>query len=201
MSSSSRSPRTNLGWLAPYSSPTISDIDYLDVADHLWFLLAPLMHGHAAIYQATGGRIGGRLPGLPSLLLLDHRGARSGTLRTTPLVYMPEGDGFLVVASKGGHPRHPAWLHNLRAHPEAEVQVGSTRVKVRAREADLQERLQLWPRGCLQPSLGAVPQADVSRDPARATGAPIAERNAGFRLDRVAPATYKGGGTEVARRA
>jgi deazaflavin-dependent oxidoreductase (nitroreductase family) len=120
--------------------------DYLDVADHLWFVLAPLMRGHAALYRATGGRIGGRLPGLPSLLLLDHIGARSGTLRTTPLVYMPEGDAFLVVASKGGHPSNPGWLHNLRAHPETEVQIGRKRVRVRAREADAQERRQLWPK-------------------------------------------------------
>ena len=113
-----------------FPQPYDSGIDYLDVADHLWFLLAPLMRGHAALYQATAGRIGGRLPGLPSLLLLDHVGARSGKLRTTPLVFMAEADNFLVVASKGGHPRHPAWLHNIRAHPQTEVQIGRTRVKV-----------------------------------------------------------------------
>lgn len=121
-------------------------IDYLDLADRLWFALAPLMRGHAALYRATGGRIGGRLPGLPSLLLLDHVGAKSGKLRTTPLVYMPDGENLLVVASKGGYPRHPGWLHNLRAHPETEVQIGRERVRVRAREADAEERNRLWPR-------------------------------------------------------
>jgi deazaflavin-dependent oxidoreductase (nitroreductase family) len=104
------------------------------------------MRGHAAVYRATGGRVGGRLPGLPSLLLLDHIGARSGKLRTTPLVYMPEDGDFVVVASKGGHPRHPGWLHNLRANPETEVQIGGERVKVRAREADAEERRELWPK-------------------------------------------------------
>jgi deazaflavin-dependent oxidoreductase (nitroreductase family) len=104
------------------------------------------MRGHAAVYRATGGRIGGRLPGLPSLLLLDHIGAKSGKRRTTPLVYMPEGDHFLIVASKGGYPSHPGWLFNLRAHPETEVQIGGSRLKVRAREADAEERRQLWPR-------------------------------------------------------
>jgi deazaflavin-dependent oxidoreductase (nitroreductase family) len=104
------------------------------------------MRGHAAIYRATGGRVGGRLPGLPSLLLLDHVGARSGKLRTTPLVYMPDGEDLLIVASKGGYARHPGWLHNLRAHPETEVQIGRKRVKVQAREADAQERSRLWPR-------------------------------------------------------
>ena len=103
------------------------------------------MRGHAWIYRATGGRIGGRLPGLPSLLLLDHVGAKSGRLRTTPLVYMKDGENFLIVASKGGHPQHPGWLHNLRAHPDTEVQVGRQRIKVRAREADTAERRRLWP--------------------------------------------------------
>jgi deazaflavin-dependent oxidoreductase (nitroreductase family) len=125
---------------------TISTIDYLDVADRLWFLLGPLMRGHAAVYRASGGRIGGRLPGLPSLLLLDHVGAKSGKLRTTPLVYMPDGDRFLVVASKGGHPQNPGWLHNLRAHPDTKVQIGRSIVSVRAREADAQERRRLWPK-------------------------------------------------------
>jgi len=103
------------------------------------------MRGHAALYRATGGRIGGDLPGLPSLLLLDHVGARSGTLRTTPLVYMADGDNLLVVASKGGHPRDPAWMHNLRAHPDTEVQIGRERRRVHAREATPHERERLWP--------------------------------------------------------
>ncbi len=125
--------------------PRIAGIDYLDVADRLWFLLGPLMRGHATIYRATGGRVGGSLPGVPPLLLLDHVGARSGKLRTTPLVYMPDGENLLIVASKGGHAKNPGWLHNLRAHPDTEVQIGRTRVKVRAREADPKERNRLWP--------------------------------------------------------
>jgi deazaflavin-dependent oxidoreductase (nitroreductase family) len=121
-------------------------IDYLDVADRLWPVLAPLMRGHAAVYRATGGRIGGHLPGLPALLLLDHLGAGSGKLRMTPLVYMPDGEDLLVVASKGGHPRDPGWMHNLRAHPDTEVQIGRERLKVHAREAEEGERDRLWPR-------------------------------------------------------
>jgi deazaflavin-dependent oxidoreductase (nitroreductase family) len=124
----------------------VERIDYLDLADRLWPILGPLMRGHAAVYQATGGRLGGRIPGLPALLLLDHVGARSGTQRTTPLVYMPVGDDFLVVASKGGHPRHPGWLFNLRANPDTDVQIGRDRVAVRAREAEGDERDRLWPR-------------------------------------------------------
>jgi len=104
------------------------------------------MRGHAAVYRATDGRIGGRVPGLPSLLLLDHIGAKSGRLRTTPLVYMRDGVNLLIVASKGGYPRNPSWLHNLRAHPDTEVQIGRTRLKVHAREANSDERRHLWPR-------------------------------------------------------
>ncbi len=104
------------------------------------------MRGHAAVYRATGGRVGGRLPGLPSLLLLDHVGAKSQQRRTTPLVYMPDGENMLIVASKGGHPRDPAWLYNLRAHPDTEVQIGRERIAVRAREATAEERERLWPR-------------------------------------------------------
>jgi F420H(2)-dependent quinone reductase len=104
------------------------------------------MRGHAAVYRATGGRIGGRVPGLPSLLLLDHTGAKSGRLRTTPLVYMPDGDNLLIVASKGGYSRDPSWLHNLRAHPDTKVQIGRTRLNVHAREASSDERDRLWPK-------------------------------------------------------
>src|SRR5436190_20905699 len=112
----------------------------------MWPVLGPLMRGHARIYRATGGLVGGRIPGLPSLLLLDHVGARSGRRRTTPLVYMPDGDSFVVVAAKGGHPRNPGWVHNLRARPDTEVQVGSRRLTVAAREAQGEERRRLWRR-------------------------------------------------------
>jgi deazaflavin-dependent oxidoreductase (nitroreductase family) len=121
-------------------------VDYLSLADRSWPVLHRLMGGHAMLYRATGGRVGARIPGLPPMLLLDHRGARSGKLRTTPLVYMPHGRDLLVVASKGGHPRHPAWWHNLQAHPETEIQLGSERMKVRAREASPVERHELWPQ-------------------------------------------------------
>lgn len=120
-------------------------IDYLDVAERSWPLLRRVMSGHAMIYRATNGRIGGNMPGLPSLLLLDHVGARSGKRRTAPLVYMRDGENFLIVASKGGHPRNPGWLHNLRANPDTEVQVGSRRIRVHAREASAEERRRLWP--------------------------------------------------------
>ena len=99
---------------------------------------------HTAAYRATGGRIGHRFPGLPQMLLLDHVGAKSGQRRTTPLVYARDGDDLVLVASKGGHPHNPAWLHNLKANPETTVQVGGEKRRVRARLAAPEERDRLW---------------------------------------------------------
>jgi deazaflavin-dependent oxidoreductase (nitroreductase family) len=115
-------------------------------ADRMWPVLRRLMGGHAVIYRATAGVIGHRFPGLPPMLLLDHVGAKSKVKRTTPLVYIPDGDDLVLVASKGGYPKHPAWFHNLRAHPDITVQVGSKRRPVRARVATAEERKRLWPK-------------------------------------------------------
>ena len=79
------------------------------------------------------------------MLLLDHVGAKSGKARTTPLVYIEDGDAFVIVASKGGHPKHPAWFHNLRANPDTTIQVGSRKIPVTARVATDVERDRLWP--------------------------------------------------------
>ena len=99
---------------------------------------------HTLAYRATRGVVGHRLPGTPPMLLLDHVGAKSGRRRTSPLVYVRDGDNVVIVASKGGHPRHPAWFHNLKANPETVVQIGSERRAVRAREATAAERPRLW---------------------------------------------------------
>ncbi len=115
-------------------------------ADRMWPVLTRLMKGHTALYRATRGHVGHRFPGSPPMLLLDHVGARSGVARTTPLVYVADGDDVVIVASKGGHPKHPAWFHNLRANPDTTVQVGAERRAVRAREAEPEERGRLWPK-------------------------------------------------------
>jgi F420H(2)-dependent quinone reductase len=80
------------------------------------------------------------------MLLLDHVGAKSGQRRTTPLVYVEDGENLVLVASKGGNPKNPAWFHNLRANPDTAVQVGSERRPVRAHVADQEERTRLWPK-------------------------------------------------------
>jgi deazaflavin-dependent oxidoreductase (nitroreductase family) len=117
----------------------------LDMADRSWPVLRRAMGLHTVLYRATGGLIGHRFPGSPPMLLLDHVGARSGVRRTSPLVYVRDGADVVIVASKGGHPKHPAWFHNLLAHPDIEVQIGSERRPVRARVAESEERERLWP--------------------------------------------------------
>ena len=98
-----------------------------------WGLLGRAMQGHTALYRVTGGLIGHRFPGAPPMLLLDHVGAKSGAKRTSPLVYVRDGEDVVLVASKGGYPKNPGWFYNLKANPDTEVQVGSERRPVHAR--------------------------------------------------------------------
>lgn len=101
---------------------------------------------HVALYRRSGGRIGAHLPGWPEarIVLIDHTGARSGTKRTSPLMYVEDGDAIAVMASKAGQPTHPAWFHNLRANPDTTIQIGSSVRQVRARVTDDEERGRLW---------------------------------------------------------
>lgn len=98
---------------------------------------------HPVVYRLTGGRLLGRIDGVPVLLLMT-RGRKSGEVRTKPLLYLADGDAFVVAASYAGEPRHPAWWLNLLADPRARVQVGGRIVDVRAREAEGDERERLW---------------------------------------------------------
>lgn len=118
----------------------------MSLADRSWPVLRRLMGLHTHAYRLTGGLVGHRFPGAPPMLLLDHVGARSGTRRTTPLVYVEDGEDIVLVASKGGHPRNPAWYHNLRTNPETTIQLGAERRPVRARVATPEEHKRLWPK-------------------------------------------------------
>jgi deazaflavin-dependent oxidoreductase (nitroreductase family) len=114
------------------------------LADRSWPLLRRLTGAHVALYRRSGGRLGHKPPFAPPMLLLDHVGARSGVKRTSPLVYGRDGENLVLVASKGGYPKNPAWFHNLRANPDTRVQVGSQVRNVRARVAAGAERERLW---------------------------------------------------------
>ena len=97
---------------------------------------------HTALYRMTGGKRGRTMMKVP-ILLLTTRGRKSGKERTTPLMYTRDGDNLVLIASVGGAPRHPGWYHNLQGQ-EAEVQIGSERRRVRARDAEGEERERLW---------------------------------------------------------
>ena len=96
-------------------------------------------------FRANGGSVGGPFEGAP-LLLLHHRGAQSGTERVTPLVYLADGERYLIFASKGGAPENPAWFHNLKAHPDTKIEVGAQTLAVTAQELTGEERDRLYDR-------------------------------------------------------
>src|SRR6478736_4124992 len=91
-----------------------------------------LLRVHDMLYQATNGWIGHRFPGVPPSLLLHSVGAKTGARRTNALTYANDGDNYLIVASNAGANRYPAWYHNLRAHPDVEINVGAQRFPVHA---------------------------------------------------------------------
>lgn len=98
-----------------------------------------------AEFRANDGQVGPPFEGAP-LLLLHSTGAKSGAERVHPVVYQSVDLGWAIFASKAGAPTHPAWYHNLVAHPDASIEVGADTVDVRARVAEGDEREQLWSR-------------------------------------------------------
>jgi deazaflavin-dependent oxidoreductase (nitroreductase family) len=100
---------------------------------------------HQFLYESSGGRIGHRMLGTPTLLLRTT-GRRSGASRTNALVYVPDGADYVVVASKGGDPHAPGWLFNLTAQPNVQLQVGRERRNATARvvEHDDPDFERLW---------------------------------------------------------
>ena len=99
---------------------------------------------HIDRYVATDGREGHEWQGTQTLILTTT-GRRSGQPRPQPLIYGRHGDDYLVVASKGGAPQHPAWYLNLEANPDVEVQVKGDKMRAHARTATTEEKQKLWP--------------------------------------------------------
>jgi deazaflavin-dependent oxidoreductase (nitroreductase family) len=98
---------------------------------------------HTGLYRATGGKLGGRM-GKNPILLLNTVGRKSGKKRVTPLLYVVDGEDYVIIASQGGAPTHPAWYLNLMANPETTIEVGDLVVRVKAEEVDAEEKTRLW---------------------------------------------------------
>jgi deazaflavin-dependent oxidoreductase (nitroreductase family) len=96
-----------------------------------------------AEFRANQGRVGGMFDGMP-ILLLHHVGAKSGAERINPLAYQADDGRYVIFASKGGAPENPAWYHNLKAHPDVTIEVGSQTLSARASEAAGEERERLY---------------------------------------------------------
>ena len=102
-----------------------------------------------AEFRRNHGRVGGSWEGAP-LLLLNHTGARTGRARVNPVMYLKDGNRYLVFASKGGADTNPDWYHNLMAHPHIKIELGDETMDVRAEEIKGPERDRLY---ALQSSL------------------------------------------------
>jgi deazaflavin-dependent oxidoreductase (nitroreductase family) len=100
---------------------------------------------HNVLYRSSKGVIGGRLANSP-VLLLTTTGRRSRKQRTVPLLYLMDGRNVVLVASNGGAVSHPTWWLNLQTSPEAWIQIGGIRRRVKAEQASAAEKQRLWPR-------------------------------------------------------
>jgi len=102
---------------------------------------------HPKLYRWSAGRIGGKMAGLP-VLLIETIGRKSGERRETALTYMPypfpDGESYVVIASVLGEPKHPAWYLNILADPKIAITVGPNRIAVEARDAEGEERETIW---------------------------------------------------------
>jgi len=94
-------------------------------------------------YRLSGGRIGNKVGDGP-VLLLTTTGRKSGEARTAPVLYLARGEAMVLIDTNGGNEKLPGWSHNLKAKPEAEVEIGRERIAVRARVAEGRERAELW---------------------------------------------------------
>ena len=137
-----------------------------------WFLVNVGNRIDPLLMRVSGGRVKTTL--IAPTVLLTHTGARSGKRRTTPLAYFTDEDDVVVIASRGGHEHNPAWLHNIRAHPDVELwSAGRGGPLPRPRSLRRRARAALAPRDRLLPRLRQLPGADRrARDPRRGLLAP-----------------------------
>jgi deazaflavin-dependent oxidoreductase (nitroreductase family) len=94
-------------------------------------------------FRANGGKVGGMFAGAP-MILIEMKGAKTGQVRTIPLVYSKDGDRYVIIASMAGAPNNPDWYHNLKAHPNVTVEIGAEKFKVKASLATGNERERLF---------------------------------------------------------
>jgi deazaflavin-dependent oxidoreductase (nitroreductase family) len=94
-------------------------------------------------FRENSGQVGGMFEKMP-LLLVHHVGAKSGTDRVSPVAYIEDGGRYAIFASKAGAPAHPAWYHNLMAHPDTSIEIGDRTIEVVASEAHGEERDRIY---------------------------------------------------------
>jgi deazaflavin-dependent oxidoreductase (nitroreductase family) len=117
---------------------------------------------NSALFRLSGGRLGGRLVGVP-VGLLTTTGRHSGQSRTVPIVYLDDGSRFLVTASNNGFDAPPAWCLNLHAHPNAEMRTRTGTERVVARQLTDPEREEVWPRLLKHNPVAGVYQSCMER--------------------------------------
>ncbi|MEX0683577.1 MAG: nitroreductase family deazaflavin-dependent oxidoreductase [Dehalococcoidia bacterium] len=113
-------------------------------------------------FRENEGVVGGPFAGA-TVLLLHHKGRKSGTERVNPLVYMADGDRYLVFGSKGGAPTHPDWYRNLLANPDAAIEVGTEKFDVEATEVTGEERDRLYAKNAAERPTFAQYQEKTTR--------------------------------------
>jgi deazaflavin-dependent oxidoreductase (nitroreductase family) len=118
-----------------------------------------------AEFRANEGRVGGPFEGAP-MVLLTHIGRKSGEQRINPLVYMADGERYLIFASKGGASTNPEWFLNLKANPDATAEIGTEKFDVTATEVTGEERDRLWARNVAErPTFGEYEQRTTRKIP------------------------------------
>jgi len=139
--------------------------------------------GHVKLYRSTGGRKGAMVQGMP-VLLVTTTGRRSGQPRAVPLVYIRDGDHYVIAASAGGAPKHPAWFLNLRDQPAVRVQVGAEEWDAAAEITEGDDRAALWARlvqagaffaGYQEKTSRVIPMIRLRAAPAASAPGPSAE--------------------------